>query len=78
MGDTLVYADPFGTLLMGYPPRELDELAKRRVINPVCFQRPTSSTCGYWSALWCDAIEALDSPPKSGGDLAEILWRAVR
>lgn len=59
LNDCLYYADPFGTLLGGWPPNELRGLGKRRIINRRVFQRPSSNLCGYYAILFALAMDAM-------------------
>ena len=53
------YADPFGTTLGGFPPKELK--ASKVVANACVFQRPESQLCGYYAMAFCDALNLLAS-----------------
>lgn len=71
----LYYADPFGTILNGYPPKEFDGYA-HRVVNRVSFQRPSSILCGYYAVCFANAMNMLKGPVRT--DMFEtILWRAI-
>lgn len=61
IGGTLLYADPFGTVLKGYPPNELrkDPEIKRIISNRVAWQRPSTGLCGYYSYLFTKALNEL-------------------
>jgi len=58
---TLYYADPLGTVLSGFPPRELEGIANETIINNITFQRPDTNLCGYWSYLIGVAIDLIDT-----------------
>jgi hypothetical protein len=49
----LFYDDSVGTLLMGYPPKELHDLANRMnikvITNPYTYQHVSSNLCGYYA-----------------------------
>jgi len=53
----LYYADPFGTILNGWPPIEL--AGYPRVINEVSFQRPNTQLCGYYAICFVNAMQGL-------------------
>jgi hypothetical protein len=59
-GKTLYYADPFGSLLNGWPPAELKGLGKRVLVNTITFQHPDSSLCGYYSMCFAQAMACID------------------
>lgn len=59
---TLYYADPFGTMMNGWPPYELDKLTNKKVINRISFQRPSTSLCGYYAILFALGLEQIDRP----------------
>lgn len=61
VGNTLFYADPFGSsLLMGYPPKEMKWPGARVVTNRITWQRPSTNYCGYYSALFTYALDSLN------------------
>jgi len=57
----LYYADPFGTVLKGWPPKEIKKLAELRgvptVVNSVCWQQPDTALCGYYAMLFTRAMD---------------------
>lgn len=59
IGGKLYYADPFGTKLYGYPPRELENLHIPTISNSVAWQHPNSNLCGYFSYLFTKALNKL-------------------
>lgn len=59
VSNTLYYADPFGTMLNGWPPRELDTLAVPQVVNRISFQRPKSELCGYYAICFALAMDRI-------------------
>lgn len=77
-GGTLMYADPFGTVLKGYPPKELreDPDVKRVVVNRVSWQRPSTSLCGYYSHLFTKALNDLPEDVTQK-ELEETLARSI-
>lgn len=76
-GDTLFYADPFGTVLSGYPPRELGKLTSKKVVNRIAWQRPETNLCGYYAYLFTKALRDAKSN-WSVGDLERALWRVIQ
>jgi hypothetical protein len=72
--NTLYYADPFGTLLGGYPPTELAVCAKKIITNPITFQRPTTNLCGYWAYLFATAMDAIKAPI-TRSEFSDLLMR---
>lgn len=62
VGNTLYYADPFGTILNGWPPMELSVLASKHVVNRVAFQRPKSTLCGYYAICFATMMDCIDRP----------------
>lgn len=77
VGDTLFYADPFGTALNGYPPKELSALRLREVINSKAWQRPSTNYCGYYAACFVKALNDL-SASATQKDLEAALWKSIR
>ena len=73
---TLYYADPFGTMLNGWPPSELDEPITKKVINRVSFQRPKSNFCGYYSICFALAMDCIDRE-LSRSLFEEVLYRSI-
>jgi hypothetical protein len=73
---TLLYADPFGSLLGGFPPKELDGYTKR-VVNRVAFQRPSTSLCGYYAICFVKAMNAMMHWP-SQGEFEGALWSHLK
>lgn len=61
-GDTLYYADPFGTILNGWPPAELETTGSKKIVNRIAFQRPSTSLCGYYSILFAKAMDEIKEP----------------
>lgn len=57
---TLYYADPFGSILGGYPPREIERAAPRVIWNRIAFQHPSTQLCGYYSILFARALDRID------------------
>jgi hypothetical protein len=62
MGSTLLYADPFGTELNGYPPIEID-IYPHRIVNSRCFQDPLSNTCGYYAYRFAKTMDGFEDVP---------------
>lgn len=58
--DTLYYADPFGTMLNGWPPEELQRIAHKKIVNRIAFQRPSTNLCGYYAILFARALDQID------------------
>jgi hypothetical protein len=73
VGATLFYADPFGLVLGGYPPEELQAMAKekgwRTVVNRISWQRPSTNYCGYYAYLFTKGLAQLS--PTDGVDQLE-------
>jgi hypothetical protein len=76
IGDTLFYADPFGTMLNGYPPEELQRLAKRQVINSISWQRPSTNLCGYYAYRFTKALDKL-TQNMGQKDMEHLLWKSI-
>jgi hypothetical protein len=76
----LYYADPFGTLLGGYPPEELRILGPC-IANRITFQRPKSTLCGYYAICFALAMDAyadtLPSLELSQKDFEELLLQSI-
>jgi hypothetical protein len=64
VGGTLYYADPFGTLLSGWPPAELEQIYDRRhqVVSRVTFQQPKGDLCGYYAACFALVMDCITTP----------------
>lgn len=76
-GNTLFYADPFGTVLNGYPPKELSDLRLREVVNSKAWQRPLTNYCGYYAYLITKVLRRL--PEKAGvKDMEKEIWKEIR
>ena len=60
IGGILYYADPFGTLLGGYPPEE-NRITKKFIANRIIFQRPESALCGYYALCFAMALDCAAS-----------------
>jgi hypothetical protein len=62
--EALYYADPFGLVMKGYPPHELRDISEALgipcIINRVCFQRPSTALCGYYSLCFAEAMREID------------------
>jgi len=71
----LYYADPFGTVMNGWPPEELAKY-KKQIISRIAFQRPKSYFCGYYSMLFCRAMDTIVNPI-SLRKFEEILFKAI-
>jgi hypothetical protein len=75
---TLFYADPFGTILSGYPPKELRVPSARKiVVNRVAWQRPETNLCGYYAYLFTKALKNAKKS-WSAEDLEQALWQAIK
>jgi len=73
LGDTLLYADPFGSQYFnGYPPKELNKFP-HRVVSTKAFQHPNTDYCGYYAYLFAKKMDGLTSPPSSGAQLSRAL-----
>jgi hypothetical protein len=59
VGRTLFYADPFGLIMGGYPPEELQRMGLRNVSNRIAWQRPSTNFCGYYAYLFTKALNKL-------------------
>lgn len=76
IGKTLFYADPFGTVLNGYPPEELRHMGLRMVINKKAWQRPSTDLCGYYAYRFTKAMKNL----REGDDekaFEAALWKSI-
>lgn len=77
-GNTLFYADPFGSdLLMGYPPKEMKWPGVRVVTNRITWQRPSTNYCGYYSALFTKALDSLNER-STQKEMEEALMKYIR
>lgn len=74
---TLYYADPFGTILNGWPPATLEKEAARLVANRVSFQRPSSQLCGYYAICFAHAMNCIDRP-LSQEQFETVLYESIR
>jgi hypothetical protein len=54
----LYYADPFGSMLGGYPPEEID-VFDHAIVNRIPFQRLETTLCGYYSVCFALAMNYL-------------------
>lgn len=54
----LYYADPFGSILNGWPPKELSRYPS--VVNGISFQRPSTQLCGYYAICFVLAMRTMD------------------
>ena len=77
IGDTLYYADPFGTVLSGYPPKELLLEGVKVVANSIDWQRPKTNYCGYFAYRFAKAMGALQKG-STKADLERQLWLSVK
>lgn len=74
--DTLYYADPFGTVMNGYPPKELLTPGIKVISNSIDWQQPHTNYCGYFAYRFTKALAQL----KKGDGKATLerqLWRSV-
>lgn len=76
VGNTLYYADPFGTMLNGWPPAELSIPDVTQVVNRVSFQRPKSELCGYYAICFALAMDCIDRP-LSRSQFEQVLYYSV-
>lgn len=74
--DTLYYADPFGTIMNGWPPSELDGVGTSRIVNRVSFQRPKSDLCGYYAICFALAMDWIDRP-LTRPQFEQLLYNAI-
>jgi len=74
--EVLYYADPFGTILNGWPPSELDRVAAIQKVNRVSFQRPSSTLCGYYSICFALAMDLITTP-LSRSTFEEVLYKSI-
>lgn len=72
----LYYADPFGTILNGWPPEELAQF-KPQTINRIAWQRPESHLCGYYAALFAKAMDNIKRFTTIG-EFENLLWDAIK
>jgi len=77
IGNTVYYADPFGTVLEGYSPEELLVGKPKVVANSIAWQRPSTAYCGYFAYLFANAMNQL-KPGASRKDLEHALWMAIK
>ena len=70
---TLYYADPFGTLLNGWPPRELADRADKQVVNRIAWQHPSTDLCGYYAYLFAKAMREIGDTHYSVKEFEELL-----
>ena len=73
---TLLYADPFGLVLSGYPPKELQDMHLHNIVNRVAWQRPSTNYCGYYAYCFAKAMNKLDEDT-SQKELEDALWQAI-
>lgn len=76
VGRTLFYADPFGTILNGYPPKEIRNGVDNIVSNRISWQRPSTGLCGYYAYLFTKALDELPETA-SQKELEEALRRKI-
>ena len=72
---TLYYADPLGTLLNGYPPKELERY-RRRIVSRPTFQHPASHLCGYYAIAFVNVMRQMPAGV-SQKDFEDRLIRAL-
>lgn len=72
----LFYADPFGTVMNGHPPKELAELANKIVANRVAWQRPDTNYCGYYAHIFTKALEKM-KPSNNEKDLENTIRESI-
>jgi len=77
VGKTLFYADPFGSVLNGYPPKEIHDLAPRHVVNSIAWQRPSTNLCGYYAYRFTKALSKV-TENMGQKDLEHLLWLSIR
>lgn len=77
VGKTLFYADPFGTVLGGYPPEELQALGLKMINNEISWQRPDTQWCGYYAYRFTKALNKLKEN-SSQKDLESALWQSIK
>lgn len=70
----LYYADPFGSILNGWPPEELS--GYRAIISRVAFQRPSTHLCGYYALLFAQAMDTLHGTIGQK-DFEDLLLQAI-
>lgn len=79
IGDKLFYADPFGTILNGYPPEELQDMVSPLdiVANSIAWQRPKTNLCGYYAYRFTKAMAKMteDSTQK---ELEHAIWQSIK
>jgi hypothetical protein len=76
IGKTLFYADPFGSILNGYPPEELQRLAEKQAINSIAWQRPKSNLCGYYAYRFTKALEKVTERTNQKV-FQHLLWESI-
>lgn len=75
VGGTLFYADPFGSVLNGYPPAELT--GGKSIVNRIAWQRPSTNLCGYYAYLFArDALPKMRAS-STQKQLEDALWHAI-
>lgn len=72
----LYYADPFGTMLQGWPPKELAGLYDKAVVNRISWQRPSTALCGYYAFCFAMAMDRIKKPI-SHDMFEQVLWYAI-
>jgi len=77
IGDIIYYADPFGTVLNGYPPEELRKLNLKIISNSKAWQRPSTNYCGYYSYYFAKALNKLKENATQK-ELEDALWESIR
>lgn len=74
-GEVIYYADPFGTSLGGFAPRELTQLGLPIVENSVTFQRPDTALCGYYAVIWARMMDEM--PQVSRKRFEQLLMESI-
>lgn len=72
----LYYADPFGTMLNGWPPEELNDIGDKKIINRISFQRPSTKLCGYYAMAFAAALDYIGSPMDSD-QFERLLYQSI-
>jgi hypothetical protein len=70
----LYYADPFGIILNGWPPKELSQYPV--IANRISFQRPSTALCGYYAELFAKKMNEIDKPISQKA-FERALWDSI-
>lgn len=74
---TLYYADPFGTIMNGWPPKELEKISNKKIINRISFQRPSTKLCGYYAMLFAMGMDTIGNKDLSTKEFESLLLKSI-